>query len=326
MKFIDQIVRYAPNDIRFSFFSWKVALFGRFDIFHVHWPEFLVRHRTPFGTFLQKLLFRLFLLKLQLNRTPVVRTVHNIDPHDSGDASEKRLLSRLDRLASTHVVMNDCVTPTWPGRTVLIPHGHYRETFSTVTKYERVAGRVLLFGRLHPYKGILEFLKAAELLTMEGIEIRIVGAPTPEMRVQIEAELARPDRSGVAVSTDLRTVTNEEMVKEITEAHLIALPYQDAGNGNSGVAMVALSLGRPVLTTRSCVMQRLADEVGDQWVHMSDRAISADDIQSALTQTASSTAESHPVFAAGRDWPAVAREYSQVFSNEWSRSTHFKSS
>ncbi|KEP72282.1 hypothetical protein HR12_47400 [Microbacterium sp. SUBG005] len=77
----------------------------------------------------------------------------------------------------------------------------------------------------------------------------------------IEEALANYDGTA-QVTTDLRSVSDEQMVEEMTRAEIIALPYQDAGNGNSGVAMVALSLGRPILVYRSCLMEELASETG----------------------------------------------------------------
>lgn len=312
IKFIDEIVLHAPAELEFSYFSWRAALFGRFDVFHVHWPEFLIRHPSRVRAALRRALFRVFLLRMAVQGTPVIRTVHNAEPHHAGDAAEGPLLKRLDEMVVTHVVMSDCTPVTWTGRTQLIPHGHFREPFGGVPRHQRVEGRVLLFGRIRPYKGVVELIRAAEEITAAGVEVRIVGSPTEEMRAQIDFELAKPDRGGAPVSVELKAISDEELVREISEAELIALPYRDAGNGNSGAAMLALSLDRPVLTPRSCLMEHLADEVGEVWIQMMDHEISAAEIEPALIRTRELAEGATPQFV-GRDWPTIATSYADVF-------------
>jgi len=311
VKFIDEIVLHAPSDMAFSYFSWRTALLGSYDVFHVHWAEFMVRDRSRAKGLLKQVLFRLFLLRLKFSRIPVVRTVHNIQPHHAGTASEARLLARLEKLTRAHVVMSDCTEVSWPDRTVLIPHGDFREPFGSFPRKPKVPGRVLLFGRIQPYKGVTELIRAAEDITMEGVEIRVVGLPTPEMRAEIEKELNKPDRRGARVSVDLRAVSDDEMIAEMTEAELIALPYRDAGNGNSGVAMLALSIDRPVIVPRACLMERLREETGEQWVQMFDE-VSGPEVEAALEKVRSIGVDESPQLI-GRDWPTVASGYADVF-------------
>ncbi|KEP72874.1 hypothetical protein HR12_39470, partial [Microbacterium sp. SUBG005] len=138
-------------------------------------------------------------------------------------------------------MMSSCTPVTNSSKRELIPHGDFVEVFADVAREQRVKGRVLLFGRIHPYKGALELIQAASDVADASVEVRIVGSPTKHMRSAIEEALANYDGTA-QVTTDLRSVSDEQMVEEMTRAEIIALPYQDAGNGNSGVAMVALSL------------------------------------------------------------------------------------
>ncbi|WP_176776566.1 MULTISPECIES: glycosyltransferase [unclassified Microbacterium] len=311
VKFIDEIVRYAPEDIAFSFHSWSRAVFGRYDVAHVHWPEFYLRDPSRARRIIKRFLFRAFLARIRFTRTPVVRTVHNVKPHDAGDAGEKRLLQALDKLVRKHVVMSNCTPVTNPSTRELIPHGDFVEVFADVAREQRVEGRVLLFGRIHPYKGALELIQAASEVADAGVEVRIVGSPTKDMRSAIEEALT--DYDGTAqVTTDLRSVSDEQMVEEITRAEIVALPYQDAGNGNSGVAMVALSLGRPVLVYRSCLMEELASETGAQWVQMMDGELTGGELERALRNVRGLDPSTQPRLI-DRDWQSVASAYAGVF-------------
>src|SRR4051794_31037997 len=63
-------------------FSWRRALRGGYSVFHVHWPEILVSGRSRSKKLVRQCLFVLFLLRLRLTRTPLVRTMHNLDLPD----------------------------------------------------------------------------------------------------------------------------------------------------------------------------------------------------------------------------------------------------
>jgi beta-1,4-mannosyltransferase len=312
VKYIDSVVRHAPTDIEFSFFSWRTALFGRYDLFHVHWPEFLVRGRSRFRGLVRRVLFRVFLLRLAAGRVPVVRTVHNMEPHRPVTTAEGKLLARLDKMVQRYVVMSDCGRESLRAPSVVIPHGDFVEVFEQEKRSSRVGGRVLLFGRIEPYKGVIDLIRAAHDTDPSAVEVRIVGSATSAMADEVREEIAVARKAGARITTDLRRVTDEEMVAELTKADIVALPYRDAGSGNSGVAMVALSLNRPVLVYRSCIMERLAEEVGDDWVQMMDGVISADQIESALAIAGGLSEAARPNLV-NRDWRSVASAYADVF-------------
>ena len=60
-------------------FSWRTALTSRYDAFHVHWPEILVNGSNPSKAVVRQLMFAALLLRSRLTRTPLIRTVHNLD-------------------------------------------------------------------------------------------------------------------------------------------------------------------------------------------------------------------------------------------------------
>ena len=49
-RFVDQMLAGESDELRVATFGWRHALLGHYDVFHVHWPEYLVRHRTIVGT------------------------------------------------------------------------------------------------------------------------------------------------------------------------------------------------------------------------------------------------------------------------------------
>ncbi len=313
VQYIDQIVVHAPDDIDFAFFSYKSAIFGRYDVFHVHWPEWLIRHRTRLGTYVRGLLFLVFILRLRTSAIPVVRTVHNLEPHDAGGATERLLLGMLDKLVHTRVVLTKPACTEDHGHTIVIPHGHYREVFHPAPSVPLVRGRVLLFGNIKPYKGAIELIRAAEALG-DDIEVRIVGSPTDDMRAQITKELTKPGRAGAKVTVRLQTVPDKELSREIAQAELVILPYRNADNSNSGAALLALSLDRPILTTRSVFNEQLAEETGENWVQMVNEDIKATDIEQALFRVRKIPNGTQPELVS-RDWSIISSRYARTFRN-----------
>jgi glycosyltransferase involved in cell wall biosynthesis len=113
--------------------------------------------------------------------------------------------------------------------------------------------RLLMFGRLLPYKG-LDLLEAAlrRLGDNPGVEVRIVGSG-PE-----SAALAALRRNG-AVAVDNRWVAESEIGPLLAWSDVLVLPYREASQ--SGVAASALAAGRVVVSTRvGGLAEQLTDE------------------------------------------------------------------
>lgn len=307
-KFVDQVVRYAPDDIEFAYFSWREALFGSYDVLHVHWPERFTRGSSSFSTSVKRVLFRTLLFRLRRRRTAVVRTVHNLEPHSPGDAKEGGLLARLDAITTIDVALNPC-TPSRGIPSVVIPHGDYSEQFPVVSRAESRPTRILFAGRIEGYKGVPELIDVVKRMAPAEVELRIVGRPTEGLRSTIEEALTSRTPAEPEVTARLDFVSDEELVEEISRATIVVLPYREMHN--SGMLLVALSVGRPVLVPHSCANDAIAAEVGDRWVNRYGGDLAAADIRAALA-LASEPRESAPAFVQ-RSWAEVAEAYASVF-------------
>jgi beta-1,4-mannosyltransferase len=261
-RYVDQVVEGAPPEVTFLFFSWRRALLGGYDVFHVHWPEFLIRDPRPAKAFLKRRALDALLLLQRMRRVGIVRTLHNLNPHEAGHGAETRALEKFDRRTNLFIRLNP-TTPR-PGRaeTVTILHGHYRDRFEALPHPEAIPGRVLHFGLIRPYKGVETLLDVFRSTDRPDLELRLVGRPSGGLREVIEREQERDPR----VSSTLRFVPDEEMVDEVCRAELVVLPYREMHN--SGAILVALSLGRPVLVPNAPPNAALAEEVGPGWVHL----------------------------------------------------------
>lgn len=311
IKYIDQVVRLAPDTVEFNYFNWARALLGRYDVLHVHWPEFLIRSRRMPVRVLKRTLFRLLLLRIRSLSIPVVRTQHNPAPHDQGDAEEERLLARLDTLVTTRVFLDAATVDARDGEiTRVISHGHYRDQFGNFQRNKPEAGRLLFFGRIEPYKRVPSLIDAFEGAARAGDELRIVGRPSlAAVREDIEKRADSWARNDAGVVLRLEHVPDEDMVAEVTSAEAVVLPYREMNN--SGVVLVALSLERPVIVPASPTNASIADEVGPGWVIQYEGEFDAAKLADCLAQVRGTSRSE--VNLSARDWNAVAGAYADAF-------------
>jgi beta-1,4-mannosyltransferase len=296
-------------DVQTVPFSWRTALWGDYDLLQVHWPEYLVRHRRPLVAWGKRQAFRLLLRRLRHRHVPIVRTLHNVRPHEAGRQSEDVLLARLDAMTTEFVVLNDHTPPPADAPVTLIPHGHYRHLpANTGTP---VLGRILFFGIIKPYKGIEALIEAFASVPEElGASLRIVGRAVGDARAMVESSLAGDER----ITARLEYVDDAELTAEIVSAELVVLPIRDLHN--SGSLFRALSLARPVLVPATRVTVDLASEVGGAWVMTYTGELTPGGLVSALA--AAGEVEGAPALQ-GRSWDDVAAAYRAVYVTAGSR-------
>jgi beta-1,4-mannosyltransferase len=259
-----------------------VALFAGYDVLHVHWPELLIRDsRRPWMRVVKRRLLDLLLLRLWLWRIPLIWTVHNLEPHETITAAERRSLSRFSRRVDL-VIRLHATSPVTAGQeTVTIPHGHYRLPFVEHPKAEAEPGRVLYFGLIRPYKGVDTLITAFESVARDDVQLRIVGHPHPGQAEVVQRACVRDPR----ISCRLAFVDDRELVDEISRSQLVVLPYR-GGMHSSGALIAALSLGRPVLVPESPTNAALAEEAGRGWIRTYSGSLTAAVLEAAIDATA----------------------------------------
>lgn len=305
--YLSQLVAALPATVESRTFSWPVALTGRYDVFHVQWPELLVRGRDRPRTLLRRLMFAILLVVLRARRVAVVRTVHNLEPHDAGSGAERFLLDRLAHITAVWVTLNDATPVPVPDRRRVIVHGHYRDWFTGHARAESVAGRLLYFGLVRRYKGVEALVGTFAAVPDPSSTLRIVGKPDPvALGDRIAASVALDGRA----SAHLAYVPDDQLARDIGEAELVVLPYTEIHN--SGAMLLALSLDRPVLVPDAPTTVALQQEVGDNWVLLFRSPLTVDDLTSALAQVRSRSIADRPDLSA-REWPAIGAQFAAVY-------------
>lgn len=288
-------------------FSWRRALLHRYDVFHVHWPEILVSGQSPVKALGRQGLFALLMVRLTLTRTPLVRTVHNLERSPGLSRRQQVLLDLLDRRTTLRVLLNGSTPLPVGQRSVTIPHGHYADWFAEHPVPASEPGRIGFVGLIRAYKGVDRLISCfREIPDGAGLRLDIAGRPeTDRLAAELRVLAGADDR----ITFTFAYVSDADLVDHVGRAELVVLPYTDARN--SGGALTALSLNRPVLLPENALNRRLRDEVGASWVSLYDGELSPAAIIAALA-SARSPRGSTPAFT-GRDWAESGQEHVRAY-------------
>lgn len=306
---LTRAIRDEPG-IAAANFSWRRALLGRYDVFHVHWPENLVSGRSPLKQLVRQGLFAGLLLRLRLSGTPLVRTVHNVDRPAGISRRESLLLDWADRWTTLWLILNE-YTPVPEGAAVeLLPHGHYRDWFADFPRDAPLPGRICYFGRLRRYKGVERLVSAFRLLDesrVGPVRLAIGGLPSTDDLVQALTDLIDGDER---ITLKLGFQSDADVVASVTGSELVVLPY--VAMHNSGASLAALSLDRPVLVPDNEVTRSLSEEVGPGWVHLFRGELDAPILSETLQAIRTGDRAERPDLSR-REWPASGACHARAY-------------
>ena len=296
-------------DLELVRFSWRAALVGRYDVVHLHWPEVLMEGRDPLRSAGQRVAFAALLTRVAVTRTPVVRTVHNLELPQDVTRFERFLLTRADRMTTFRILLNDHTDVPSPTPSATILHGDYRDWFAPYARRPARPGHLAFVGLVRRYKGVERLLEVFAQTAAEepGLTLTVAGRPSSvELEQEIRAVAARDPR----VSTLLTFLTDEELVGVVTDSELVILPYRFMHN--SGTVLAALSLARPVLVPRTEVNEALGREVGPGWVNLFDADLDVEVLLDTARRVRDQPPRDAPDLSA-RGWAAVGAAHLEAY-------------
>jgi glycosyltransferase involved in cell wall biosynthesis len=229
LRLLDELKRYAP------------------EVIHMQW--------TPLPP-----VDRWFLPALR-RLAPTLLTVHDSSPFNSNPSSPVQrwgatsIFAGFDHLiVHTQEAARQLQARGLPSsRVSQIAHGPLGKLPEIVRRDPRRSEpdrlRIVLFGRLKPYKGADILVRAAAAMPkalLRRCRISIVGQAFMDM----EPLYRVVDASGIggSVEFDLRFLDEEEVAPLLASADIIALPYRQIDA--SGVLMSSLAAGVPVVASR----------------------------------------------------------------------------
>ncbi|MEL4320456.1 glycosyltransferase [Leifsonia sp. YIM 134122] len=289
-------------------FSWRYALTGRFDVLHIHLVEVMFVRRGRIRTVVGVVLFLLLLLRTRVSRIGIVRTLHNVKPHEAQSRLVQWALSICDRRTDLWIRLNSNTVPPTGAPVVTIPHPDYREWFALHDVPASIPGRLLFFGLIRPYKDVDALVRAFTSVADDALSLHIVGDPqTAELREIIE----RAGHGDPRITLSFGYADDSTLATEIGESELITLPYREMHN--SGAALLGLSLHRPVLVPDNSVTAALADEVGEPWVQRFSGAFDGTAIVQALASVRRQGSDGSPDLTA-RSWDASGSAHEAAYA------------
>lgn len=301
----DALTAHPGVDLRM--FSWREALLHRHDVFHAHWPESLLVRRDLPKTVARRVLFGVLLMKWRVSGTAVVRTVHNVEPPSGISRHELWMLAQLERRTTGRVTLNPFTQIGTDHPVQLVLHGHYRPWFEAVPEPDVVPGRIAFFGMIRRYKGVETLVRAFVAGNRDDLSLSVAGKPSSRSLTE-ELQIAAGSDPRITLSFDF--LDTAALAAHIGSAELVVLPHADMHN--SGSAIAALSLDRPVLMQDNEVNRWLRAEVGPGWVHLYEGELSADVLPVAIDSLRAAPPMARPDLAR-RDWDRVADLHADLY-------------
>lgn len=293
-------------------FSWSEALTGRYDVFHVHWPEILLEGRTPVRRAFKASLFVLLLLKLAVSRTAIVRTQHNLElPSDIGKI-RVALLRILNRATTIRIALNDQTFARGATSCAVIPHGHYRDWFAPYIRSRTRSATFGYVGLIRRYKNVTGLVAAFRRLPGD-FTLEVAGRPSDD-RLRDSLQLAADGDPRIALR--LGFLDDEDLVLAVSGCELVVLPYSHMHN--SGGVLASLSLSTPVLVPATEVNAALAKEVGAGWVLQYEGVLTPTDLLEALEVVRERPRSSEPDLSA-RGWDDAGQAHLSVYRDALTR-------
>jgi len=305
------------------FSPWR-ALWGRYDVFHLHWPEYYLNRRLP-KALIGSLLVLLSTAWLRWRGTRILWTAHNLHSHAfSHPAIEgcfwRMFTGMLDGFVSLSDACTKRVEADVPGlrqtESAMIPHGHYREAYPSAIGKIRARQALgltpqqtvlLYFGAVSPYKNVPHLITTFRGAALPDTIMLIAGRPDSKHGRRVEVAAHGDQR----IKLDLRRIPREEVRLLFSAADLVVLPFSDIMH--SGSAILALSFNKPVLVPARGSLPELQARVGAEWVRTYEGELTPAILTAATAWAKSSDRESRPDLSSF-EWPHIVQATVGLYS------------
>jgi beta-1,4-mannosyltransferase len=243
-------------------------------VLHLHWTKgILAGAETPAEAAGRRHAFVARLDAFLATGGELAWTVHNILPHDSRFPDDEARLQQAiaDRAAVVHVLAaatDRAAAGSFsidPEKVLRVPHPSYRGAYADVVSREEARYQLGLdpdemvygvFGAIRPYKGLSDLLDAFDqaLESPGRRRLLVAGAPSglPGEEVVIDRCALHP-----FVLLFPRRIPGDEMQLYLRAADVAVIPYQRSLN--SGVLMLALTFGLPVVVPRGSAFESIVN-------------------------------------------------------------------
>lgn len=265
--------------------NWKI------DVLHIHWTHPFITEKNRVVAVFKSTFFISELILLKLFGVKIVWTMHNIMGHDSKlkylESLFNRVLSKISDKIIVHCPSSkNEIEKIYKSVSIdVINHGNYISQYqNSITNNEaRKRLRIyddeivfLYFGQVRPYKGILELIDVFKKLKSEKIKLVIAGKPDNNIKDEILRACVGDDQ----ISTILEFIPDNDVQIYMNAADIVVLPYKNILT--SGVAMLAMSFGKPIIAPSIGCIPDILDKKGSFLFSTTDENSLFDQMQSVL--------------------------------------------
>jgi len=270
----------------------------------------------------------IFLLLVRSKRAGIVFTAHDPLPHKwrlpaSLRWLEKGMLAWAYRLCDAIIVHNQIGKGIlidefqYPAeRIAIVPHGPLAAAPESAAYPEADVLRLLLFGSIRENKGVHLAIEAIQNLGGK-VRLTIAGSVTAAHREYWKhcQELIRRDAQSIDVLE--RYFEDDELPPLLARHHAVLMPYLDFFS-ESGVASLALSSERPIISTAAGGLAELLEQSGGGILI---EAPSAEGIQTAIENASAlgfaalkqKGVDGSAYLQAARSWKTIGEKTRQVY-------------
>jgi beta-1,4-mannosyltransferase len=302
---------------------------SKLDVLHLHWTSPFLISRRRSRSLIQATIFLLVLLWLKLIGVKIVWTVHNLTDHERQDPHLEQFFNRvLSRVCDQIIVhcsfAREAITRTYclpdqiGARISVIPHGSFVETYANAISQGQARRRLgfggqetifLYFGKIRPYKGVLQLIDAFKMLENGQARLVIVGEPTNEtIKAQLEGRCYGDER----IHTYLEFVPEGDIQLYMNAASVVVLPFQNILT--SGTLMLAMSFGKAIITPRLGCTSEVMDSQGGFIYDPTEEKGLLRAMRGALSADLTAMGQLNYERAKQFDWNSIARQTCEVYN------------
>lgn len=269
----------TAQGVRVDEYGFGKLIRGKYDILHVHWPEWQVSQPDLLVALLRFLRVMIVLGIARIRGIRIAWTVHNVSMHENyhprlGACFYRFFIPFVDGYISLSAANVPRIRERYPllcsRPHEVIPHGHYRGIYPDEVSKEAARARLgiadgtrvfLYFGSIRPYKNVTVLVKAFRALEWTECALLVAGKPLDR---ELESEIREAAFGDPRIILFLDFVKPEDVQFYFRAADVVVLPFLETTN--SGSAILALSFDRPALLPAASPIMELQEIMGKEWI------------------------------------------------------------
>ena len=276
---------FRPPAARLIPFRASMLRLPQADVFHIQWPEAIFwgvgRHHAIIASILALNVLRAA-DHVRRSGGMVVQTIHNLHPHarlsplglSVWHRYRAALLSRTDALIGLTASSLNEYRALFPRAAQLpafiLPHPHYRAAYpqpptrDLARQMLQISNNDFVFGMIgsvRASKGVPDAVYAFRKSSAAGERLLIAGACEDD---RLWDEICSAQENDPRLSAVRRHLSDTEIASAVAACDIILL--NQGTTFNSGTALLALSLNRPLIAPAQGSLVELAQQLGDEWV------------------------------------------------------------